>query len=233
MFPAFTSIQMFRCSGVSRIYFEFTIYCANSLWIRFVFHESTLNLLFISWIYYLLRELTTATCFRELTVNLLYVSQTYYHHLLREFTMNSSFSWISQELSWCFTNSLWIHYFFRESLMNSLLFSRISYEFTWYFANIQWTYYGFTVFINYHWHITMNSISFSRTYYEFANFSEFTTNSLFLSRIHQDFTWYFANIQWIYYEFTVIIGNWIRILGGFANILRFHCGISIFFANLL
>ena len=42
-FPAFTMQSV----GVSRIYFEFTICCANSLWIRFVFRESTMDLLSI------------------------------------------------------------------------------------------------------------------------------------------------------------------------------------------
>ena len=84
----------------SRIYYEFTDF-PNSLWFQFVFRIHTLNLLSIKRIHF------------EFSMNSLGVSLISYEFtLFLEFTMNLlSISRSYQEFTFCFANSLWIHYF--------------------------------------------------------------------------------------------------------------------------
>ena len=122
--------------------------------------------------------------------------------------MNSSISRIHQEFTWCFTNLLWIHYLFRESLMSSLRVSRIYFELTVFIANLIRILRVFREYISY---------SLWNYYY----FREFTINSLFLSQIYQEFTCFFANLLWIHFQFREL-NNTHKVLQNTHGTSRIH-----------
>ena len=90
--------------SISRSYYEFTNFSANSVLINLLFRELTMDSPSISRIHY------------DFTVNSLGVSRIYFEFAI--FFMNSL--WFYYELTWCFANILWIHYLFREVTMNLL-----------------------------------------------------------------------------------------------------------------
>ena len=122
------------------------------------------------------------------TINLLYVSRIHYEYPI------------------FFANSLWSSYFF----------SRTHYELTIYFANILRIHYPFREFtmnsLVISW-FTEKSLSFSRIHFESISvsrirylFRENTMNFQSVSRLHYEFTIYFADSKWIHYpfrEFTI------------------------------
>ena len=167
--------------SISLIYYEFTIYFANILWIHYIFREFTIihfriaNLL---WKYFV---------FRVYTKNSLSISQIHHEFIL--FYTNPL--WIQfrfSEFTIFMANSLWIYLVFRDSqwiyhlhrkftldshnTINSLLILRIHY---YSLSNREFT---------------LNWLIFSRIDYEFSFCS---TNSLFFSLLYQKFTIYFEN----------------------------------------
>ena len=89
----------------SRVYYEFTIFRANSLWIQCLLCEFTIFYANIPWIHYFF--------FISTMISL-------------------PFSEIHYEPTIYFANSLWTHYLSREFTVNRLSISRILYEFTIY-----------------------------------------------------------------------------------------------------
>ena len=113
-----------------------------------------------------------------------------------------------------FANILWIHYFFRDLIMNLLSFWEINYKFT-FFSRI---YYLFTIFIadssRNHLvfrELTMNSLSISGIFlWIHYLFRGSTRNLLYVSRIHYLFREYFMNplsISRIHHESTIVFAN--------------------------
>ena len=148
----------------SRFHYEFTIHNAESLWIYYPFYVITVNTL-SAWRFCYEFTICSAN-FLKLLWN--HYDITMIHHLLRDFTRNSSFF---RKFIVCFANSPWIHFFakslwthyllrdftmitlsfsrvdflFREFSMNSLSVSRFLFEFTFSFVTIclLWIYYEF------------------------------------------------------------------------------------------
>ena len=109
----------------SRIYIEFTIYFAISLWVHYFFCESTLNSESALRIHY--------------QFTFVFVNSFRTDYLCREFNSNSFFyaNTLSSQFEFTifFVNSLRIHYFSREFTLNSLSFSKIHFQCTIYFVN--------------------------------------------------------------------------------------------------
>ena len=169
MFPEFTINSV----DFSRIYFEFTIECANSLWNSLVFwlytlnsllnhlilHEFAMNLLVvwrftmnlpsfsrINYEYTLF--FANSSCFDSLSI----ADSVRIPSVLRESTLNSfsvsRIRWLFREnnMNWL-SVFRWIHCLFRESTMYLLSISRIYYEFTIYFPKSPRIHFPFREFI--------------------------------------------------------------------------------------
>ena len=143
--------------------------------------------------------------------------------------------------------------------MYSLSFSQSHYKFTIFFANLLWFHYLFSCyqfticFVNLVWipyllrESAMNSLSFSRTYFEFTLLSqthyEFTIFlricydfTIFFSQIRYQFTICFVNLVWIPYLFrerTLNLLSFSQIHYEFTLLSQTHYEFSIFFANSL
>ena len=138
--------------ATTRIYYEFTTFFANLLWIHCLYCEFSKNsrgysliLYEFSWCFANIIQIHYPFC--ELTINPLsrinyfitiFIADSPKNPLMfRELTINSLFfrefiiyslslSQIHQEITWCFANELWIHCLFREFFMNPLSISRLN-----------------------------------------------------------------------------------------------------------
>ena len=136
-------VYTFKSLYISRIQNEFTLYFTNKLWIYYLFHGFTMNLLSfarinydctifwrIQWIFYeytvfIANLIRIIGVFRGITSYSLWN-----YNFLREFTLNS-------------LSILRIHYLWRDFTINSIFLSQIHHEFIWCFANSLWIYYQF------------------------------------------------------------------------------------------
>ena len=220
----------------SRFLFEFTILfreltvCyAISLWIHYLFWETTLNSLLSHfetilksvWNRYLLGDFFYYL-FREFTFNSLSTSR--FHNEFTFFIATSLVIYYSfREFTICFENVHWIHDLFSETTMNSA----IHFKFRIRFAISLWIHYLFIEFtlnplfpakspiIHYLLReLTLNSLSYSRNHYEntffFAisqwihcPFREFTLNPFF----HYELIIFSTILQWIHYPFREVTEN--------------------------
>ena len=120
---------------ISLVYYEFTIFRANSLSIQFLFREFTIFHANSPWIHFL---------FLKSTMNSLSFSEIHYEQtihfanslsvsrILYEFTI---YLQIYYEFILYFTNSAWIHCLFRELTRNILSIFWIRFESNFHFAN--------------------------------------------------------------------------------------------------
>ena len=160
------------------IYYEFTKYCGNSLWIRYLFREfpmkSQSSSRFYYWFtFFFAKSLWLHYLFRDFAICFVISLWIHYHFL--EIIINTLFIADSIWIHYLLCVSLWIHYlflkihlkstFYRQITMISLsssqnhyrytIFSRNQYEITIYFALSLWKHYLFREF-------SINSLSASR-----------------------------------------------------------------------
>ena len=181
------------------IFYEYTVFIANliriirvfrditsySLWNYNFLREFTLNSLSILRIHYLWRDFTinsfgVSRIHYESTINFTNMICVLYTH---EYIKNALSSTLSH---YHFASLLWIHYFSREFIINSVSVPRIHY------LSRQFT---------------VNSLSIPQIHYEFT---VFFGNSLWTDYPFREFTICFANIIWIYYLFADLL--WIHSL---------------------
>ena len=103
------------------------------------------------------------------------------------------------------TNSLWIHYWFREFTLNSLSYSRNQYKITIFFAISLWIYSIFRIQYLF-CEFTLNPRSFSNHYdfdmkslWNHYAFTIFFTFSLRIHHLFRECTICFANSLWFHY----------------------------------
>ena len=129
------------------------------------------------------------------------------------------------KIHYLFVNIQRIHDLFRGFTMKLLYFPWIHYIFTIYFANLLWIHYRLGEFTTHPvsgpWihcllhKYTMNSPSFTRIHYNFLSLRLDTMNLLSILRTQDEFTIFFAKMQWIHfisfpllqYQFTVCFAN--------------------------
>ena len=176
-------VYNFKSLYISRIQYEFALYFTNKLWIYYLFHGFTMNLLSfarinydctifwrIQWIFYeytvfIANLIRIIRVFRDITSYSLWN-----YNFLREFTLNS-------------LSILRIHYLWRDFTINSFGVSRIHYESTINFTNM--------ICVLYTHEYIKNALSSTLSHYHFASllwihyFSrEFIINSVSVPRIH-------------------------------------------------
>ena len=135
-----------QAPSFSQIYYGFTIFLANSIWI-----------------YYLVFEFTICSRINHKFTSCL-ENSVWINYLFRAVTMNSyGLSRIYYEAIVFFANSLWMYYVFRELTIISLSDSRIYYpflEFTKNSLSVSVIHYRFDIFFE----NTMRALSFSRLF---------------------------------------------------------------------
>ena len=98
----------------SRNYYEFTINCANILWIHFSIREITMTSLWINFNFcdYTMKSLSFSLIYHESFI--LFAKLLWIQYLFLEFTLKFFFiSRIDDEFTFCFAISLWILYLYR------------------------------------------------------------------------------------------------------------------------
>ena len=174
----------------SRFYYGFTIFVVISLGIQHPFREFTMETLFISLNFTLNYENTHL----RPEINLIFLSA----------------SWFLHEFIICFAISFWIYFFFLEITLNSLffakslwihyllrdesIFSSIHFELTICFVILLGIHYLFRELT------TKFTICFANFLWVHYLFRDFSLNSLSVSRIHLEYTIFFAKPPWIRYE---------------------------------
>jgi len=224
-----TSAFIFNSLSFSWIHFQFTVFITKPTMIHYLFGEITNDWLTFSWIHYgfpifFASSLRIHNLFCELTSNSLSI---------REFTFNSlSFFANSLKFTILFANLLQILYFFREFTFKSIPFfpnslwisqlvrkftsnllfsSRIQHEFI--LSRID-NFLARSLSIHYVFRESrFNSISF----FAIPCFRKFITNSqtcsqnrfefILSSRIHYQFTIFFADSLWIHFESLICFAN--------------------------
>ena len=126
------------------------------------------------------------------------------------------------EFTICFAISLWLHYLFRELSMHSLSALRLTMN-TLSFSRI------YSLFCDF----TMDSPSVSRIYLESTFFLRITLNSLSASRLHYEFTICFANSPRIHFFYWITINSLWNHYEITMKPLWNHYEFTIFFATSL
>ena len=149
----------------SQIYFEITMFLANSPWIHHLFANSV-------WAQYLFRDLTTnSSFFRKLTLNSRFpLNSLSFSRIHNEFTIFCDFTMKLHLFRFLRKNPLSISWFDYQRIIRSLY-----YELTKVPPNIRW--------IRYLFKFTMDLLSLSLLDYEFTIFSQ----------IHFELTMFLAN----------------------------------------
>ena len=130
----------------SRNYYEFTINCANILWIHFSIREITMTSLWIHFKFcdYTMKSLSFSLIYHESFI--LFAKLLWIQYLFLEFTLKFFFiSRIDDEFTFCFAISLWILYLYRlikfsksRTLIRIFFTCNNAILLYIYFANSQW-----------------------------------------------------------------------------------------------